>query len=190
MQKVVFLLQLNSIYINQKTIMKKRIYYSIALILIINSFLLLTNVFWQWLQLGNNNTILTTDVNESINTNNWNWTISDPMREWAYQLVKSSSGSYQLSWIINDEITDHDTAMNNTLNIIFSIINYALWLVSIVALVYLLIHWFMMVTAAWDDSKYKKGLKGIKYATIALLWLWLSWFIISFIFWIIENIAT
>ncbi len=169
--------------------MKKIHCHIVSLVFIVGSSLLLTNVFWQWFELWNTSTILNTDMTDAINTDNWWWTIWDPIREWAYQIVNSSDWNYEVWWIINDEITDHETALNNTLELITRIINYALGLLSLVALVYLLFHGFMMVTAAWDDAKYKKWLKWIKYAAIALTGIWLSRFIISFIFWIIENIT-
>ena len=167
------------------------IYYMLSTVFIITSFALLTNTSWQWFELWNTNTILNTDVNEAINTDNWNWTIWDPIREWAYQIVHSNDWTYTLSGIIsnNQEITEHSVAVDKTLNIIKNIINYALWLTSFIALIYLLRHWFMIITAGWDDAKYKKWLAWIKYAIIAMWWIWLSRFIISFIFWVITNIT-
>jgi hypothetical protein len=47
----------------------------------------------------------------------------------------------------------------------------------------------MMVTAAGDDEKYKKWLKGIKYATIALIGIGISFFLMSFIFWLVNRIT-
>lgn len=173
--------------------MKKRIYHIFSFIFIISSSVLLTNTFWQWFELWNTSTILNTDVNEALNTDNGNGaTIGDPIREWAYQVVHSNDNQYWLSWIINNdqEITEHSVALGKTLDIIKNIINYALWLLSLVALIYLILHGFMIVTAAGDDEKYKKWLAWIKHAVIAIWGIWLSRFVISFIFWIITNITT
>lgn len=174
--------------------MKKWIYHTFSFIFIIGSSVILTNVFWQWFELWNTSTILNTNVNNVIDTDNWNGTIWDPIREWAYQIINAEDGQteHQIWWIIdnNNEITDHDTALKNTFGIITRIINYALGLISLVALIYLILHGFIILTAAWDETKYKQWLKGIKYAVIAIAGVWLSWFIISFIFWIIENITT
>lgn len=170
--------------------MKKRLCHILSFMLIVGSSLLLTNVFWQWFELWNTSTILSTDVTEAINTDNWMWTIGDPLREGAYQVVSSNDWSYEIWWVINDEIEDHDTALDDTLWIITRIINYALWILALIALIYLILHGFMMVTASWDEAKYKKWLKWIKYAAIAIAVIWLSWFIISIIFWIIEEVTT
>jgi hypothetical protein len=173
--------------------MKKRLYHMFSFIFIISSSILLTNAFWQWFELWNTSTILSTDVNEVLNTDNWNATISDPLREWAYQMVNADDNNtgHQIWWIINNDvaITEHDVALETTLDIIKNIINYALWLLSLVALIYLIIHGFMIVTAAWDDTRYKQWLAWIKTAIIAIGGIWLSRFIISFIFWIIINIT-
>ena len=57
-----------------------------------------------------------------------------------------------------------------------------------VALVYLIYHGFIMLTAAGDDAQYKKGLKGIKFAAIAIVGIGLSRLIVSGIFRLIDLI--
>lgn len=170
--------------------MKIKLYNIASTIVIFGSLILLSGVFWNF-ELWNTSTILTTDINEVIDTNVWNSTISDPLRQWAFQAVSSDEWDYVIGWIVgnDNEITEHETALNRTLWIIKNIINWALWMLSLVAIIYLLAHGFIIVTAAWDDAKYKKWLKGIKYAAIAIAWIWLSWFIISWIFRIIKGSA-
>ena len=46
-----------------------------------------------------------------------------------------------------------------------------------------------MVTAWWDDGQFNKWLKWLKFAAIALWWIWLSRFVISMIFWVINKIT-
>jgi hypothetical protein len=43
-----------------------------------------------------------------------------------------------------------------------------------------------MVTAAGDDTKYKDWFKILKQAGMWLAVIWLSWFIVSIIFWVIK----
>lgn len=129
----------------------------------------------------------------AIDTDLWNGSssISNPLREWAYQVVHSDDGNHTVWGIINNdaEISTHDTAMNRVLKIIKNIINRALWMLWLVALAYIILHGFIILTAAGDDSKYKKWMKWIKNAAIALAGIGLSWFIVSFIMRIIVNIA-
>jgi hypothetical protein len=95
-------------------------------------------------------------------------------------------------WITNneDQITSHKEAESQVMQIIKNVINYALWLLSLISLVYLIYHGFLMITAAGDDTQYKKWLKWLKFAAIALAWIWLSWIVISFIFYIIQWLRT
>ena len=170
--------------------MKKIICYILSILFIWNSLFMLNNALWQF-ELGNTSTILNTDVNSAINTDLWWWTIGDPIRQGAYQMVKSDDGNYTIEGIVDsdNEITAHSTALNRTFWIIRNIINRALWMLWLVALIYLLVHGLMILTALWDETKYKKWLKWIKYAAIAIWGIWLSWFIISFMFRVIKNIT-
>lgn len=64
-------------------------------------------------------------------------------------------------------------------------INWILGILALIALIILLWGWFQMVTAAGDDGKYKKGFKILQQAAIGLIFIWVSWLVISLIFWII-----
>lgn len=64
-------------------------------------------------------------------------------------------------------------------------INWLLGMLATVALVLVLYAGFMMVTAAGDDTKYKKGMTILKQAGIGLVIVGLSWSIVSLIFWLI-----
>ena len=71
------------------------------------------------------------------------------------------------------------------IGVIKSFINWMLGLLSLIALVVLLYGGFNMVTAAWAEEKYKKGFKIMQQAWVWLAVIWLSWFVVSIIFWII-----
>jgi hypothetical protein len=77
--------------------------------------------------------------------------------------------------------------LQKTLQIIRNLVNYALGLVSLVALIYLIYHGILILTAMGDDKRYKEGLKGIQFAAIALIGIGLSWIVISTIFWMINK---
>lgn len=113
--------------------------------------------------------------------------IKDPLRQGAYHVV-SPEWWTTLSGIVSadQEISSHIVAQNRVMDVVKNIINYALWMIALVALVYLIYHGFIMVTAAGDDTQYKKGLKWIKYAAIAMVGVGMSWLIVSAIFWLIA----
>jgi hypothetical protein len=96
----------------------------------------------------------------------------------------------KIGWIQwgDQYIENHDTAKERTLAIVINLVSYALLLASLVALIYLIYHGVLVITAVGDDARYKQGLKWIKYAAIALIGLWLSWVIINTIFWLIFEI--
>ena len=133
------------------------------------------------------NSILTESNEQVVNTD----TIEDPLRDGAYTVINSTSWE-QISGIVgvDDKIGSHLNAQHKTLTIVKTAINYALGILSLIALVYLLYNGFMMVTAAGDDNQYKKGIKWIRYAAIALVGVGASRLIISVIFWFINVIIT
>jgi len=177
------------------TFMKfKLIYYFIALFFTVLSVSIFADVFGQWLQLGQDQTIFNTDANNTLNTYDNNNPITNPIRQWIFKVIDADTtntiSNQELWWIVNPWlIQNHWTALSSTMAIIKNIINYSLWLVSLIALVYLMYHWFLMVTAAWDDTQYKKGIKWLKLAAVALTGIWMSWLLVSFILWLILKFS-
>ncbi len=115
--------------------------------------------------------------------------IQDPLRDGAYNITQSEVPSQTLDVVsADDKISGHQTAQIKTMNIIKNIINYALWMVALVALIYLIYHGFLIVTAAGDDAQYKKWLKGIKFAAIAMAGIGMSRLFVSFVFWLLALI--
>jgi len=71
-----------------------------------------------------------------------------------------------------------------------SLINRILWLLSVIALVICLRWGFQMLTAWWDENKYKKWFTILKQAWLWLAIIWFSWLIVSTIFWLINRNTT
>ncbi len=134
------------------------------------------------------NYILNENDQQVLNTEN----IEDPLRGWAYNIIVPVEWTGTLSWVVwsvaGEKIGSFEVAKNKTMQVIRNIINYALGMLWLVALVYLIYHGVIMLTAAGDDTQYKKGLKGIKFAAIAIVWIGLSRFIVSGIFRLIDLI--
>jgi len=130
------------------------------------------------------NYILNENDQQVLNTQD----INDPLRDGAYNTISPVSWTGTVWWIVGvgDKISSHQNAQNKTLDVIKNIINYALSMIALVALVYLIYHGFLMVTAAGEDTQYKKWIAGIKYATIAMIGIGTSWFVVSAIFWLIA----
>ena len=107
---------------------------------------------------------------------------------WSRRIFWQWDITYWLVWT-DQAIDDYNIALTKILTVIQNVVNRALWILWLIALIYLIIHWFMILTAAGDDSKQKKWLKWVKLAFIALAWIWLSWIIVSFILWLINILS-
>ena len=78
---------------------------------------------------------------------------------------------------------------DSLISVIKSFINWMLGMLALVALVVLIWGGFQMVTAAGDETKYKKGFKILQQAAIGLVFIWVSWLIVSVIFWLLTTIG-
>lgn len=74
------------------------------------------------------------------------------------------------------------------LDTIKNAINWIMWILATIALVICLYGGFKMITAGGDEKKYGDGLKVLKQAAIWLAIVWLSWMIVSIIFWFIGTL--
>lgn len=93
------------------------------------------------------------------------------------------SGFGDVSSTTNVWVSGTWVAQNDKLiDVIRNFINWMLGILSLVALVILLWGGFQMVTAAGDDGKYKKGFKILTQAAIGLVFIWVSWLVVSVIF--------
>lgn len=144
----------------------------------------------RWLNIPNiDDTILNTNENDAVNTD---LTDGNPIRDGIYNIIQDAQDQNNTigNIIGNDnEIGDHATAQNQTFQIINNFINYALGLLALIALVYLLYHGFLMVSSAGDEEQYGKWFQWLKYAAIALAGIGVSRFVVSLIFYLIQLIT-
>ena len=146
-----------------------------------------TSVSAQMVVPDSQNYILNENDQQVLNSN----TITDPLRQWAYNIVSPEwSGALGGLTATDTQIATHQNAQSKVMTIIKNIINYALWMVALVALVYLIYHGFLILTASGDDAQYKKGLSGVKFAAIAIVGIGASRLIVSAIFWLLALIIT
>jgi hypothetical protein len=74
------------------------------------------------------------------------------------------------------------------IDVIKSFINWMLGMLALIALVILIWGGFQMVTAAGDDAKYKKGFKILQQAAVGLVFIGVSWLMVSVIFWLLGVV--
>jgi len=114
----------------------------------------------------------------------------DPIRYGVQTITTWVTSTWGIAGILHTNIiSNHMEALDSTLRVVQNIVNYALGLVGLVALIYMLAQWFIVLTAGTDDSKQKKWFKWIKNWLIAMAWIALSWIIISFLLRLINTVA-
>ncbi len=133
--------------------------------------------------------IYTRDPQRIIKTDD----IGDPLRDGTYAAIQWKNGwenaNESVLWVINiGQIFSAQDAQSQTIQLIQNIINYALGFLSFIAFVYLLYAGFQMVTAAGDESKFEKWQTSLKYATYAIIGIWISRIIIRSILIVIDTI--
>ena len=114
------------------------------------------------------------DDKEIENINEWWKTFSDKL-EWILRLPQKN---------------DYATSLWYVTSLIQISINWLLWILAFVALVYMLYCGFLVFSSWSDDKNASKGKKWISTAAIALAWIWLSWLIISAMIRFINIIAS
>lgn len=87
----------------------------------------------------------------------------------------------QVAWAQQGDQND------SLVQIIKNFINWVLWILALIVLVIVLIWGFQMVTASGNEEKYKKWFTILKHAGIGLVIIWLSWFIVTIIFWLLRG---
>ena len=127
-------------------------------------------------------------------TEGFSWEASSPQIE-GEEIEKINEWwktfSDKLGWILQiPQKEDYTTSLWYVTTLIQVLINWLLWILSFVALVYMLYNGFLVFSSGSDDKNASKGKKWISTAAIALAWIWLSWLIISAMIRFINNIAS
>ena len=134
-----------------------------------------------------NNSPLTKDLNDVVDSSIVD--ADDPLRLGS-QIAGEPLDQWQREGLIYRGIDTTQEAWKITVDVVRRVLNYALWLIGLVALLYLLYHWFLALSAWDDDSQFEKWLAWIKFALIAIAWIALAWFILSLVYRLITVLTT
>lgn len=135
------------------------------------------------------------DKRDPILTNDSEQIIIPPeenaIREWTHDIIHSAESDNKIDNLLesNEKIETQGDATKKTINLVHRIINYALGLASVVALIVLIYAGIQMTTAAGDDKKYQAGKSTLKSITIGIIGIGISWLIVSFIFWLLNTMT-
>lgn len=112
----------------------------------------------------------------------WNWW-SEPIMDgnWIDNINEWwATFSNKLEWILHlPQKDDYTTSLGYITSLIQISINWLLWILAFIALVYMLYCGFLVFSSGSDDKNASKGKKWISTAAIALAWIGISWLIIS-----------
>jgi len=81
----------------------------------------------------------------------------------------------------------------NNQDFITSLKRWVGWLMTILAVITMFILVYggiIMITAAWDEDKYKKWFTILKQAAVGLIFLGLAWMFIMLVFFVINKMVT
>ena len=111
------------------------------------------------------------------------------MMQWTHTAVQT--GEHRVTNISNTKTTilSQKDAENQTFDMVHRLINRVLWMLAFVALIVVIFGGFQMVTAAWDDAKYKQWKAALKKVSIGIIGIWISWLFVSFAFRIVDTMT-
>lgn len=112
------------------------------------------------------------------------WEYIEDINQWSKTFTDRMEGILHLP-----QKNEYETSLWYVLSLIQIIINWLLWILSFIALIYMLYCGFLVFSSWSDDKNTAKGKKWISTAAIALAWIGLSWLIISAMIWFISKIA-
>ncbi len=136
--------------------------------------------FWPW-----NKTILTNDPDDVVSQD-----ISDSESDSIINAGIDAIGGWEIDGIfVGEGIEDNAWAWEKMTEIMSGVINYALWVIGLVALWYMIFNGMVTLTAGADEERAQRGRKGMKVAALAIAGIALSWFIISLLFYILFSVT-
>lgn len=103
-----------------------------------------------------------------------------------YQTQISKGGNLNIAGANNSTADPSDEPL---MTVIKNAINYALGLLGLISLIWLIRGGYQMVTSAGDDDKYSNGIKILKNAAIGIAFIAVSWMVVSFIFYVVGEVA-
>jgi len=116
----------------------------------------------------NSNAFAVTTIPQS-----WDWVTNNTAVQW---------------WMNVAWWTDTDK-WDSVIQVVKNTINYALWFLWFIALIFLLRGGFKIVTAGEDEWAQEAWKKVLTNAAIGIAFIWISWFLVSFIFYVFSLVT-
>ena len=136
---------------------------------------------------GSTDEVITNDQIDVVGTEIRDST--DTLRDGTELIAEGIGDADNNDKIYFSEVTSTEQSRAKTADYVRALVNYALAVIGLVALLYIAYHGFLTVTAAWDDDQSAKWMEWMRYGAMALIGVALAWFILSLIFWLIQQIT-
>jgi len=127
---------------------------------------------------------LNQDPDKVIDVSSIKW---NPISNGSDVLVgKSDVTIGEVEGIYKIETDSYDKVLTTTMEKITNVVNVALWFLALIALIYLIIQGIRMLLNPDDDKVQTQALEAIKTVAWVLVGIWLTWFIITAVFFVIS----
>lgn len=114
---------------------------------------------------------------------------TDTLRDGTELIAEGIGDADNNDKIYFSEVTSTEQSRSKTADYVRALVNYALAIIGLVALLYIAYHGFLTLTAAGDDEKSAKWLEWMRYGAMALIGIAVAWFLLSLVFWLIQQIT-
>lgn len=102
---------------------------------------------------------------------------------------EGATSNTSVQWGINVAGGTDVDQWDRIIGVVKNFINYVLGFLGLIALIMLLYGGFKIVTWGSDEAKYQEGVKTLKNAAIGIGFIGLSWFLVTFIFFVFGLVA-
>ena len=86
-----------------------------------------------------------------------------------------------VEWVIDANTDTSEQSQENVVRYLSKWVNYFLWLLWLLLTILIIIQWIKIVTASWDTNKQKEALINVKNYILVLIWIAVSYLIVSLI---------
>lgn len=114
---------------------------------------------------------------------------TDTLRDGTELIAEGIGDADNNDKIYFSEVTSTEQSRSKTADYVRALVNYALAIIGLVALLYIAYHGFLTLTAAGDDEKSAKWIEWMRYGAMALIGIAVAWFFLSLVFWLIQQIT-
>jgi len=140
------------------------------LFLLFSSVIIFTNISFGWWSWDDETEkIYNKDESKIIKTDD----IDDPLRNGTLNATEN------IWWVVKANIENSESAKDETKKYISNWVNYFLWFLWLVVVIFIIKDGIILITSAWWDNWKKIALQNLKNYIIAIILIWVSYLIVS-----------